>query len=92
MGQGNSKRIMFNDDATEWETKRIDNSRPPLRWIANLAGHFASNAMVRMFNREEDGVGFSLGYEIDKIIWDKLWPVYEKYGTTYEMKFEQDNE
>jgi hypothetical protein len=48
--------------------------------------------MVRMFNREEDGVGFSLGYEIDKIIWDKLWPVYEKYGTTYEMNFEQDNE
>ena len=44
---------MFDDDATEWETKRIDNSRPPLRWIANLAGHFASNAMVRMFNREE---------------------------------------
>lgn len=83
---------MFDDDAIEWETKRIDNSRPPLRWIANLAGHFASGAMVRMFNREEDGIDSSFGYEVDKIIWDKLWPFYEKYGTVYEMKFEEDNE
>ena len=83
---------MFDDDATEWETKRIDNSRPPLRWIANLAGHFASGAMVRMFNREEDGIDSSFGYEVDKIIWDKLWPFYEKYGTVYEMKFGEDDE
>lgn len=83
---------MFDDDAIEWETKRIDNSRPPLRWIANLAGHFASGAMVRMFNREEDGIDSSFGYEVDKIIWDKLWPFYEKYGTVYEMKFGEDDE
>ena len=83
---------MFDDDAIEWETERIDNSRPPLRWIANLAGHFASGAMVRMFNREEDGIDSSFGYEVDKIIWDKLWPFYEKYGTVYEMKFGEDNE
>lgn len=83
---------MFDDDAIEWETKRIDNSRPPLRWIANLAGHFASGAMGRMFDREEDGIDSSFGYEVDKIIWDKLWPIYEKYGTVYEMKFGEDNE
>lgn len=83
---------MFDDDAIEWETERIDNSRPPLRWIANLAGHFASGAMVRMFNREEDGIDSSFGYEVDKIIWDKLWPFYEKYGTVYEMKFGEDDE
>jgi hypothetical protein len=79
------------DFIEEWKTRRIDNSRPPLRWIANLAGHFASNAMVRMFNREEDGIDSSFGQKVDGFIWDNLWHIYEKYGTTYEMQFDEED-
>lgn len=82
--------MRYDDDVPEWKSTRIDNSRPPLRWIANLAGHFASSAMLRMFKREEDGAGSSFGYEVDKIIWDKLWPVYDRWGTQYRMDFEDD--
>ena len=40
--------MRYDDDITEWKTTRIDNSRPPLRWMANLAGHFASKAVLRI--------------------------------------------
>ncbi len=82
--------MRYDDDVPEWKSTRIDNSRPPLRWIANLAGHFASNAMLRMFNREENKTGSSFGHEVDKIIWDKLWPVYDRWGTQYRVDFEDD--
>lgn len=83
---------MYDDDSLEWESVRIDNSRPPLRWIANLAGHFASNAMMRMFDREENGIDSSFGYRIDEFIWDKLWPIYDRWGTFYHMKTEIDSD
>ena len=83
--------MRYDDDITEWKTTRIDNSRPPLRWMANLAGHFASNAMIKIVDMEEAKINAPMSNKINGLIWEKLWPIYEKWGTEYRMDFE-DNE
>lgn len=58
------------------------NSRPPLRWIANLAGSIASKNMLKVsFMEEKEDTGFKYKYYL--FLWDTFWPVYAKYGTTY---------
>ncbi len=78
---------MYDDDAFEWETVRIDQSRPPLRWIANFLGNLASSAILRISYAEEEGKE-NFAYKRDLFIWDKCWPIYDKYGTIYKMKFD----
>jgi hypothetical protein len=81
---------MLSDDF-EWKHKRIDNSRPPLRWIANLAGSLASSALLRIsWAEENEDIGFR--YNIDKFIWDRFWPIYEKYGTFYKIQMDVEDE
>jgi len=83
--------MRYDDDVPEWKTTRIDNSRPPLRWMANLAGHFASKAVLRISFYEEAGKTGGFRFKRDCWIWDNLWPIYDKWGTVYRMDFE-DNE
>lgn len=68
------------------DSVRVDNSRPPLRWIANWCGSRASAAIMRISWAEEDNHDSGWRYKRDSKIWDYLWPTYEKYGTFYEYK------
>ena len=64
---------------------RIDNSRPPLRWIANWAGSIASSAIMRISWAEEREEDYGFKYKRDCLIWDILWPFSSKYGTVYQL-------
>lgn len=66
---------------------RINNSKPPLRWIANTLGSIASSALLRISYAQEQEKENSLKYKIDCFIWDKFWPIYDKYGTFYKMNY-----
>jgi len=64
---------------------KIDNSRPPLRWIANWAGSISSSAIMRISWAEEYEEDYGFKYKRDRLIWDTLWPIYNKYGTVYQL-------
>lgn len=75
----------------EWKTKRVDRSRPPLRWIANLAGDIASRGILKIsYMEEEDYTGWR--YKVNAFLWDTFYPIYDKYGTFYQVDFEEDYE
>jgi len=78
---------MFDDDATEWETKRIDKSRPPLRWIANTCGSIAGWAIMRI-SYQDELEDFGWRYKLNSAIWKITWPIYNKFGTMYEWDFD----
>ena len=60
------------------------NSKPPLRWIANIAGSIASKGMLKVAYMEEDGyTGWK--YKFNGWLWDTFWPIYSKYGTFYKL-------
>lgn len=64
-------------------------SRPPLRWIANWAGSIASSGLLKVAYIEEDVMEekatFGFKYKFYGWLWDTFWPIYEKYGTFYEL-------
>lgn len=62
-------------------------SRPPLRWVANLAGSIASKGILEISYLEEES-NFSWKYKYYLFLWDKFWPLYEKYGTTYRLRMD----
>ena len=64
---------------------RVDNSRPPLRWIANWFGSISSSAIMRISWAEEYEKNYGFRYKLDGLIWDYLWPIYNKYGTFYKL-------
>ena len=68
-----------------FDSIRIDNSRPPLRWIANWAGSIASSAIMRISWAEECEKNYGFKYKRDRLIWDILWPFSSKYGTFYKL-------
>lgn len=62
----------------------IHKSRPPLRWLANLAGSVASHSILKIAYMEEDGyTGWK--YKFNGWLWDAFWPIYHKYGTFYKL-------
>jgi hypothetical protein len=61
---------------------RIDNSRPPLRWIANLFGSISCWAILRLAYLDEDE-NFGFRYKVFSFIHNLTWPLYHKYGTFY---------
>jgi hypothetical protein len=66
----------------EWRTTRVDKSRPPLRWIANIAGSIASKGLLDVsYMEEENYTGWR--YKVNLFLWNNLYPLYEKYGTYY---------
>lgn len=80
------------DDDFDWNYTRIDNSRPPLRWFANFIGAISSNALLRAVWAQEDGKDKGLKYWLDGKMYKYLFPIYRKWGTFYEMKFDFDED
>lgn len=81
--------MQFDDDALEWKFRTIHNSRPPLRWIANLAGSIASKGLLDVSYMEDEGyTGWK--YKLNLFLWDTFYPIYNKYGTVYEYIREED--
>lgn len=78
------------DFIEEWKTKRIDRSRPPLRWIANLAGTIATSSILKVSYLEEDAYE-GWRYKVNLFLWDTFWPIYNKYGTIYEVETEDED-
>ena len=77
--------MLFDDD--RW--KVIHKSRPPLRWIANLAGDIASKGLLDVSYMEDAGyTGWR--YKVNLFLWDNLYPFYNKYGTYYQLVREED--
>lgn len=78
---------MFEDDFLGWKVERIDKSRPPLRWIANLAGEISGWAIwnAAMLDEDED---FGFRYKVYSKIFAISNPLYSKYGTFYKVKTE----
>lgn len=68
----------------DWQFEVIHQSRPPLRWIANLSGSIASKNILKLSYMEDDGIkGFR--YKYYGWLWDTFWPIYRKYGTFYKL-------
>ena len=83
--------MLHEDDFIEDErTIRVNQSRPPLRWIANILGSLASSAILRISFAEEEGRENTLSYKKDLFIWDRCWGIYQKYGTFYQLKPKED--
>ena len=77
--------MLFDDD--NW--KVIHQSRPPLRWIANLAGTIASKGLLDISYMQDAGyTGWK--YKVNLFLWDTFWPIYDKYGTVYKLIREED--
>jgi hypothetical protein len=77
------------DDVGEWEFEAIHNSRPPLRWIANLAGKVACAGILDI-SYMEDANYTGWRYKLKIFLWNTFWPIYNKYGTMYKLKNEED--
>ena len=73
-------------------TIRVDNSKPPLRWIANWAGSIAGSAIMRVSYAEEYEKNYGIRYKFDGWLWDTLWPIYSKYGTFYKLDMDLSGE
>jgi hypothetical protein len=77
----------FEDD--DWQFEVIHKSRPPLRWIANLAGDIASRGLLDISYMEDNGyTGWR--YKANLFLWNNLYPIYNKYGTFYKMVIDED--
>ena len=69
----------------------IHNSRPPLRWIANMCGSIAGWAIMRIsYNDELENFGWS--YRLHSFIWKMTWPIYYKFGTMYTWDFDMSGD
>lgn len=73
-----------------WRTTKVHKSRPPLRWIANIAGSIATKGLLDISYMEDDGyTGWR--YKVNLFLWDNLYPFYNKYGTFYEVEIEDED-
>jgi hypothetical protein len=80
---------MSDDDMLDWKFERIDQSRPPLRWVANLAGDIASRGLLDISYMEDAGyTGWR--YKVNLFLWNNLYPFYNKYGTYYKQTVETE--
>lgn len=80
--------MQYDDDDDLFDTVRIDNSRPPLRWLANLMGEIGGWAILRCAFADEDGR--ETAAKIYGVIYSATIPLYMKYGTFYKLKFKDD--
>ena len=80
---------MHEDDVLDWNSEAIHNSRPPLRWIANLFGEVGGWAILRLSYAEE--YDHKIKAKIYGLIFDKTWPLYNKYGTIYKIKWDDED-
>lgn len=73
------------DEDIDWESIRVDNSKPPLRWIANWFGSIASYGILEVSYLEENNKTNTLKYKFYEFLWSTFWPIYDKYGTFYSI-------
>lgn len=73
------------------DTKVINKSRPPLRWIANLCGDISGWAILRISYHDELE-DFGWRYKLHSTIWKITWPIYYKFGTMYEWDFDMSGD
>lgn len=73
------------------DQKLINNSRPPLRWIANLCGEISGWAIMRISYYDELE-NFNWKYKIHSFIWKITWPIYFKFGSFYEWDFDMSGD
>ena len=72
--------MLFDDSS--W--KYIHQSKPPLRWIANVIGSIGSWAVLKCAFAEEDkrnNAAAIYGY-----IYSVTMPVWQKYGSFYKLE------
>lgn len=62
-------------------------SKPPLRWFANICGSVAGWAMLKAAWLDEDKKYGRL-YDFYGRIYFKTLPIYLKWGTTYQFSFD----
>lgn len=79
--------MRYEDD--DWKFEVIHKSRPPLRWIANLAGDIASSGLLDVSYMEDEGYE-GWRYKLNLWKWDTFWPIYNKYGSYYKMINDED--
>jgi len=77
------------DDVLDWDSEPIHKSRPPLRWIANLFGEISGWAIMRCSYYEE--YGQTKRAEFYCRIFDLTYPFYQKYGTFYKIKWDEED-
>ena len=73
----------MDEDDIDWDYERVDNSRPPLRWIANLFGEIGGWAILRCSYAEE--YEKKIQAKVYGFIFDRTYPLYQKYGTFYRV-------
>jgi hypothetical protein len=62
----------------------------PLRWVSNILGELGGWALLRVAYLDEiDNFGFK--YKFYSFIYSITWPIYNKFGTFYEIYFDMDN-
>lgn len=64
----------------------VHKSRPPLRWVANLAGSLGSSGLLEISYMEDDGKTNTFKYKYYGWLWDTFWPIYQKYGSYYKIE------
>ena len=80
---------MHEDDVLDWDVETIHNSRPPLRWIANLFGEISGWAVLRLSYAEE--YEKNVQEKIYGFIFEKTFPLYQRYGTFYKVKWDEED-
>lgn len=71
---------MISDDEN-WEY--INQSKPPLRWVANMFGSIGSWAILKCAFADEDGKVFTA--KVYGEIYSLFFPLYHKYGSYYKL-------
>lgn len=74
----------FMEDDLDWQFERIDNSRPPLRWVANFLGELGTYCIVRAFDAQDMGKDKTV--EIYAKLGTAFMKPYNKWGTYYKVK------
>ena len=61
---------------------KVHNSRPPLRWFANICESIAGWAILHIAYLDEDN-NFGIRYKMYSFVHSLTWPLANKYGTFY---------
>lgn len=73
------------------DTKVINKSPIPFRWIANVCGDISGWAILRISYLDElENYGWR--YKLHLFIWKITWPIYFKFGTFYEWDFDMSGD
>lgn len=73
------------------DSLRINKSRPPLRWFANMCGTISGWAILKAAYLDEIE-DFGRKYNFYSFIWRITWPVYYRFGTFYEFDFDMSGD